>query len=218
MKNDVIQTICTLILVLAVAVSCDRPADKTEIQFITTIDVLENSSLEEPEFVRDLPVRGFILGYELEDRTVVTQAIGVIQNRTLPAAGSETPPCNDGEKYNPVAVDDPVIHSMGLIADTGAEDVSDDNNCGCDSRIDFIQLRHIEVFYDGYPTPIQYASLQITGDALCPSIPGGHHVRGDREFGGPVDVGGGVVLRVDPVSNRLVVDISLFMVESDIEP
>jgi hypothetical protein len=102
-----------------------------------------------------------------------------------------------------------------IIADTGGDDVSDDRNCQCDSKIKSIEIPSLAIYFEGVASPFGIQPLRIEGDVLCPNIPDGHLVNGDREFGGDVEVFGAIILRVAPDRSTLLADISLSMVEAD---
>lgn len=199
-------------------IGCDSDSDGTEISFVKTIDVLRNGNPGLPSAFDDMAVTGFVIRYNLDNVIPITRYVGEIPLASLPAAGDEYGLCNDGTAHL-VALDASPDRPLGLtaniIGDTGAEDVSEDNDCKCDSRIDEIAISGFAVYFAGMEEPLQFDDFKIVGKALCPNIADGHLVSGDREFGGAVDIMGAVVLRVAADNSTILADISLSMVESD---
>jgi hypothetical protein len=202
----------TLILIISsLLMSCGGPSDGTEIEFTTTVNVLEQGNLSVPDEYRDLPILGFYFGHDLPRGPVLRTSFAEISNWRLPAAGPEFAFCNDGDIHTRALVDN-FLTSISLIGDTGNEDVSDDIDCNCDSRIESIAFNHLEVVYEGAVGP-QYEGFELKGDFLCPNSVEGHHIAGDREFGGEVEASISVTLRVLPDNSALVADITLHMIE-----
>ena len=212
-----LSSVFTALIVLTLA-SCGPRSEKTEVSFTTTIDVLQVGGITLPSEFDDVPVRGFLTGDPFADTDPVTRYIGEFPRATLRGAGPEVGACNDGQRHL-VALDPspdrPLTMTAQVIGDTGAEDVSTDDNCRCDSRIDEIEINELTVFFDSELDSVQLGKVTLTGSTLCPNIPDGHLVSGDREFGGSVDIFGAVVLRVAPDRSTILADISLSMVESD---
>ncbi len=206
------------ISILTLFISCTNSSPKTEIAFTETVDIFQVGNqglLPEYDGVR---ITGFNLGYPIYNRDQVTRYIGDIPRATLDGAGLEAGICNDGDKHL-VALDPspdrPLLLTAQIIGDTGNEDVSDDRNCRCDSRIDEIALQGLVVFFEGGLPPLQFANFKLSGESLCPNTVDGHLVSGDREFGGSVDIFGAVVLRIAPDSSTILADVSLSMIESE---
>ncbi|MDW8065425.1 MAG: membrane dipeptidase, partial [Anaerolineae bacterium] len=67
-------------------------------------------------------------------------------SRDLPGAGWEFIGCNEGESYDitPSNPDGPVAR-LTVIGDTGAEDISHDADCRCDSKILRVEFRPIQL-------------------------------------------------------------------------
>ncbi len=76
--------------------------------------------------------------------------------RSAPA-GPEAIQCNDGDVIDSsmITITGGLVRSITLIGDTGADDVSDDNNCHCDTRIDDIVFNNVTFTLDEdtEPTP-----------------------------------------------------------------
>ena len=219
MKPNIHNLLLLCIISFSIA-ACDggSASDRTEIAFTETIDIFRNGSPGlAGEFV-GREITGFIVGYTLENTEPITRYIGEFPRVTLPGAGPEFGTCNDGNIHLAgldVSSEHPIYLSAKIIGDTGAEDVSTDSNCHCDSRIDEIAIGGFAVFVEGVSYPLQLEGFKITGPALCPNVADGHHVAGDREFGGAVDIMGAVVLRVAPGGTTILADVSLSMVESE---
>lgn len=202
-------------LALMTGSSCKRTSGLTEIRFSNSFNVFEYGSPALPESYAGLPVTGFILGYSLENTEPVTRFEGAFGPTRFAAAGGEAIPCNDGTAYAVAITDSPVTVMMRVVADTGGDDVSDDRNCHCDSKIESMTLYGVAVFFEGMDVPLQIPELTISGDVLCPNVPDGHLVSGDREFGGEVQVDGSIVLRVADGRPGLLADVGLHMIELD---
>jgi len=153
------------------------------------------------------------MGYSLENTAPVRIFTGNFGPGTLPAAGGEGIPCNDGESYAFSVTDSPVTMLVKIIGDTGGDDVSDDNDCHCDTKIDYIELLNFAVYFNDVEVPLQFPDLKISGTALCPNIPDGHLIAGDREFGGDVEANGTITIRVADDNSTLMADVSLHMIE-----
>ena len=133
-------SIAVLTLFIAAFTSgCDDRSDSTEIAFTETLDIFDLSSPSLPSSFEGRPITGFVVGYSLENTEAITIYTGDIPRATLEGAGAEVGPCNDGRRFH-VALDPspdrPLRMTAQIIGDTGAEDVSTDRNCRCDSRID----------------------------------------------------------------------------------
>jgi len=211
-------TVFILLFLAASMISCSNRSDKTEIAFTETIDVFQVSSPSLPARYSGIPITGFVVGYSLDNTAPIQRYIGEFPRATLEGAGEEFGSCNDGRKHL-IALDPspdrPLRMTAKVIGDTGAEDVSHDRNCNCDSRIDEIAVEGFAVYFQGMSEPLQFDGFKLSGEELCPNIEDGHLVRGDREFGGAVDIMGAVILRVAPDNSTILADISLSMIESD---
>lgn len=193
--------------------SCDHASDRTEIRYSTTISVLEQQTIPYT-LSEDQLISGFYLGYDLNDRPLRQTLTYELPEQRLEAAGSEAIACNDGKKYS-FGSGSTLLNFIRVIGDTGGDDVSDDGDCGCDTRIDAIEFNGLEVAFD-VGTGIQFSPSRLEGKTLmCPNIPGGHHIRGDREFGGPVNVNASVTLRVSDDRRALLADIMYHVIETD---
>jgi hypothetical protein len=199
-----------MVLYMALQSTCLRRTGATEIRYEETVDVFENGSHAHPD--PGTPILGFSFGYDLPAE-VIRFARDSVMGLTLPAAGAEIGACQDGEVFRR-AVYRKVINSFGLIGDTGNEDVSDDRDCHCDSRIEYIHLDNFTVYFDGPYEAQQLIDFRI--ENLCPNIPDGHHYSGDREFGGKVYANMWITLRVLPDNSSIVADVKLHMHEIDI--
>jgi hypothetical protein len=199
------------ILIVPLLISCPGAPDGTEIQYSTTVNVLTQGSFPLPDEYRDMSIQGFILGLDLLGGPVLRTSSAEISNWILPAAGAELAFCNDGEVQTRRPVGE-LLRGISLIGDTGNEDVSDDTDCHCDSRIDNILFNRLEIVFSEFES-IGFDNLQISGDILCPNSAQGHHIAGDREFDGEVDASISVTLRVLPDNSALVADITLHMIE-----
>ncbi len=217
--NELIKALRNLPLAVGIItlIACTPKSDKTEVSFTTTIDVLQVGGITLPANFSGVPVTGFLTGDPFARIDPYTRYIGEIPRATLPGAGPEFGDCNDGDRHL-IALDPspdrPLTMTARVIADTGGDDVSDDGTCRCDSRIDEIAINELTVFFGSPTDSVQLGKVTLTGDALCPNIPDGHLVSGDREFGGEVDIFGAVVLRVAPDNSTILADISLSMVET----
>jgi len=74
---------------------------------------------------------------------------------TTPAAGSEFIACDDGDiSTGPGELSvSGVIERIEVIGDTGAQDISDDSNCHCDTQIRSLKLTSVELTLDGGIVP-----------------------------------------------------------------
>ncbi|MDW8054995.1 MAG: membrane dipeptidase, partial [Anaerolineae bacterium] len=69
---------------------------------------------------------------------------------SLRAAGAEFGACNDGEQHE-IRITEGPVSRMVVIADTGGDDISDDENCGCDTKIVSLEFRPLRVRSAGIP-------------------------------------------------------------------
>jgi len=63
-------------------------------------------------------------------------------------AGSESPPCNDGDLIDPgsiaiTQVPGGPVRSVALIGDTGGKDISKDDDCRCDTRVNDLVFNEV---------------------------------------------------------------------------
>ena len=218
MKDHLKVSLRSVYALLVLTLFACTKSDKTEVAFTTTIDVLQAGGITLPVNFAGVPVTGFLTGDPFARIDPYTRYVGEFPRATLPGAGLEVGDCNDGDRHL-IALDPspdrPLTMTAKVIADTGGDDVSDDRTCRCDSRIDEIEINELTVFFGSPPDSVHLGKVIITGDLLCPNIPDGHLVSGDREFGGEVDIFGAVVLRVAPDNSTILADISLSMVETD---
>jgi hypothetical protein len=202
--------ICYLIAVIA----CREDPNKTEIRFEHTVDVLP--IIESQIILEDHQrIAGFyISGLETEGRELRQGIIQAYDGYTLPAAGSEVIECRDGRDLVFGSWDEPILQ-FAAIGDTGGDDVSDDDDCKCDTHIKHIQFTTLSILLeDG--TLLEPSSTRIEGRYLfCPNIPEGHLVRGDRDFNGPVMVTGSVHLYVSPDRRHLFAEVQYHVIEAD---
>lgn len=195
--------------------SCRRPSDQTEVRFAGTFNALDYGTPALPADYANLPVTGFVIGYSLDDTEPVTRFSNTFGPARLPGAGAEAIICQEGSAFAFAITGSPVTFLMRIIADTGGDDVSDDRDCHCDSKIESITLFNLALFFEGMDIPLQIPELTIRGEVLCPNIPDGHLVSGDREFGGDVMVDGSITLRVEDGRPGLMADVMLHMIEAD---
>ena len=132
----------------------------------------------------------------------------------LNGAGFEAIVCNDGEKFG-FGTGSTLLNFMEVIGDTGGDDVSEDTDCHCDTRIHAIEFNGLAVEFETGPG-IQFSPSRLEGNSLmCPNIPAGHLIRGDKEFGGPVNVSASITLRVADDRRALLADITYRVIETD---
>jgi hypothetical protein len=159
-----------------------------------TIDIIDATGL------RELDVTGFRLGLDL-DAPLLTRATYSSGVRRLPAAGHESPPCNDGTPHT-LPRNELFTHAEA-IGDTGAEDVSHDRDCHCDSHV---RVRLANLRIEGSPTGGGVvAPWTFDGDDLCPNMVDGDLISGDKNFDSPVDAELTATLRV--AGGRLLLDV-----------
>lgn len=197
----------TISLYMVLQATCLRRTDATEIRYEETVDIFAFGSQQNP--ASGTPILGFSTGTAIPPEAVRVAKDSIL-TLTLPAAGAELGACQDGEVFRR-AVYRKVINSFGLIGDTGNEDVSDDRDCHCDSRIEYIQMNNFTVHFADPVGPVQLESFRI--ENLCPNIPDGHHYSGDREFGGKVFANLWITLRVLPDNSSIVAEVKLHMHE-----
>lgn len=212
MKNLTLSSVLFCLATICL-VSCEDDDDRTEILYEATINVLENQTL--PFNVPDGDnISGFYLGTDLSDRPLHQSVTYTLPEVTLNAAGAEFGICNDGEKYYYGAGSE-LLNTLSVIGDTGGDDVSDDGDCGCDTRIHAIEFNALEVVFGTNPS-IQFSPSRLEGNSLmCPNIPDGHLINGDREFGGPVLVTASITLRVSDDRRALLADITYHVIEAE---
>jgi hypothetical protein len=123
----------------------------------------------------------------------------------LPAAGPEFGSlCNDGERTRR-AYSRGLVRILHLIGDTGGDDISNDEDCHCDARIDLIAFHPFEViFEDG--TTLRIPEGLLTGNTLlCPNT--SHALGPQRDFGGRVIATVAVTMRVADDGSALFADV-----------
>lgn len=181
------------------------PGETTIVRFTKTINLLE-SVTPSVGAMTGRTITGFKLGEFTSERDLLrTSTTGPILF-DLEGAGSESPPCHDGTPYRRAAIS-PMIRILSLIGDTGNEDVSDDDDCRCDSHIEFIEFVPIEIaFEDGGVLRIPAGSIKGRY-LLCPNTRENHLISGDREFGGAVIATFNCTLRVSDSGDGLYADI-----------
>lgn len=172
-----------ILILLAVIFNANTCDDGTRIRFAKTLNLLE---IITPAYT---PSTGrFITGFSLPDHTgepTLVRRIFSTGNTqfAIPGAGTETPPCNDGTPLTRAtnAPTAPLVRIVSLIGDTGGDDVSDDSDCRCDTHIQRLELANIIIHYaDGIQSSLGNRTIQGRY-FLCPNIPEGHLVTGDRE-------------------------------------
>lgn len=199
MKSSV-GKVALLMLLCVAGIQCESD---TVLLYRETIDVLDH--IQPPVE----PMRGrTISGFTVEDGTETRHrrySFGPRQ-RLLEKAGAEAIACNDGTPSD-FAHGDPLVRITSLIGDTGGDDVSDDADCHCDTRINYIAFSDVNVFFeDG--TAVTLEGKRLEGRyTMCPNIPDGHHVRGGRDFNGAVRVTYGITLRVSDDNFSLLADV-----------
>lgn len=193
--------------------ACEDDPDRTEILYQTTINVLENQTLPYTLAEGDR-IEGFYLGYDLTNRPLNQSVTFELTERRLVGAGGEAIVCNDGEKYS-FGTGSTLLNFIEVIGDTGGDDVSDDADCHCDTRIHAIEFNGLDVEFEN-SIGTSFSPSRLEGNSLmCPNIPGGHLINGDREFGGPVNVSATVTLRVSDDRRALLADITYHVIETD---
>jgi hypothetical protein len=78
------------------------------------------------------------------DRSQVKQGLrSVIMPHTFPGAGGEFGGCNDGKVFSFPShkIKGNLVQELHIIADTGGDDVSEDDNCHCDTRVEKITFK-----------------------------------------------------------------------------
>lgn len=108
----------------------------------------------------------------------------------------------------------PLVRLASFIGDTGDDDVSHDADCRCDTHIEFLELAPFILHYtDGGRA--EFPGARINGRYfLCPNIPGGHHVRGDRKFDNNVIVTFAMTIRVSDDDMNLLTDVRYEVIEN----
>lgn len=192
--------ITTVAFLLCTSMTCQRGVG---FRYRTTIDVLSNvRPAVSPSTGRT--IIGFKLGDFEDPREVLRTASFGPRQYEIPAAGPEFGICNDGTPLERVH-DELLVRVLGLIGDTGAEDISTDGDCHCDAHVKYVELQPIEViFADGenlrIPTP------GLPGRTLmCPNT--SHAFGGRTEFGGGVIATFAMRLRIADGGSRLLADI-----------
>ncbi len=95
----------------------------------------------------------YAIGYTYQDLNLANRF--TFFDDILPEAGSEWPfSCNDGPSYN-VRNKHWFVKRLDIIGDTGKEDVSNDINCSCDSKITNIEFKDIYIVLE---EPYEYVS------------------------------------------------------------
>jgi len=192
--------------VIALQFGC--AGDISTVAMTRTIDILATIPAED----RPRNVTGFQLGEEL-NAPVQTSVTWIAETTILPAAGGETPPCNDGtsRRLRPVDGDgfskDPFV-LVSVIGDTGGDDISGDRDCGCDTHISRMLFKSLRIVSD--PPELALANLELGKPQLCPNRLD-DIVIGDSEFGGPVQVDLTSTLRV--TDGGLFLDVSYVVIE-----
>ncbi|MBZ0111272.1 MAG: hypothetical protein K8J08_02295 [Thermoanaerobaculia bacterium] len=153
-------------------------------------------------------VTRFQLGNEL-GAPWLTEVQWTSEFRALPAAGGESPPCNDGTKYRlrkegeRTSAD--LFRYVEVIGDTGDADISDDRDCSCDTHVSRLLLNAINF----EPSTVAgLANLEYGKEALCPNELD-DLVLGGRNFDGPVDVDLTGSLRV--IDGRAILEVTYFV-------
>jgi len=191
-------------LLLGLMAAC---GSATSVEMTRRIDLLEVMNVPPGSTT----INGFRLGTEL-DAPLLTEAQWTAETRTLPGAGSETPPCNDGtaHRLNKVGgrAEDDLFIAVEAIGDTGGDDVSDDRDCGCDTHISRLLFNNLSI--EAEPSIPDYANLTLGKDHLCPNRLD-DLVVGDSEFGGAVTVDFSGTLRVE--DGGLWLDVTYFVRE-----
>ena len=208
---NLIRSAMAVLAVLLMA-ACGSTASSIEMR--RTFDVLDLQP-DLRDFIGSEPITGFRIGPEV-DTPVLTEATWTAETRTLPAAGPETPPCNDGTPHRLVKAGERGLHDLLLgvevIGDTGAEDISPDRNCQCDTHVSRLSLNDIRI--EPRPSPGSSrgtSGIRLGREQLCPNRLD-DLVVGDNEFDGPVTVDLTATLRVD--AGRLLLDVVYFVREA----
>jgi hypothetical protein len=203
----------TLSLCFTAFSACEDDPDRTEILYQTTINVLENQTLPYTLAEGDR-IAGFYLGFDLNNRPLNQSVTFELTERRLDGAGGEAIVCNDGEKFS-FGAGSTLLNFMEVIGDTGGEDISEDGDCHCDTRIHAIEFNGLDVEFETGPG-IAFSPSRLEGNSLmCPNIAAGHLINGDREFGGPVNVTASITLRVSDDRRALLADIMYHVIETD---
>ncbi len=184
-------------------ISCSN--NSTSVRFIKTINFLE-SVTPSVGAMTGRTITGFKLGDFASERELIRTSTTGSSQFDLPGAGSETPPFNNGTPLRRAGIA-PMVRILSLIGDTGGDDVSNDDDCHCDTHIEFIEFISIEVqFEDGGNLHIPAGSIQGKR-LLCPNTIENHLVSGDRDFGGGVIVTFNLTLRVADSGEGLFADV-----------
>lgn len=185
------------LFLLAPFIACDDTS--TTFMMRRTVDLHARFGATTPSVLT-----GFQLGGDL-DAPVRTRAEARV-TATLPAAGAESPPCNDGTAHVRRVTGDPMFVGdfVSLIGDTGAEDISTDRDCGCDthiSRMSFTLIRMVP----SLPNLPDLGSVTLGKADFCPNTLD-DLVVGDTNLDGQVEVTMTAVLEVR--GGRLMLDVT----------
>ncbi|MEL6796196.1 MAG: hypothetical protein AAFO89_05165 [Planctomycetota bacterium] len=201
------RALLPIALLSALVLSGCTPSRSTVIM-TRTIDVYEAA-----DQVSARPIESFRVGLDL-GAPALTELNWVARSASLPGAGGEVPPCNDGERHRLLRDDDlsddpNLVDVAFVIGDTGGDDISNDRDCGCDTHVAELLLNQIRpVPADAAPL---LANLSLGRDELCPNARD-DLVVGDREFGGPVDVE--FAARMYVQGGRLLLDVGYSVTEA----
>ena len=117
-----------------IAFSVHGAGDDSSFARAFTITLYDPSELPAGKYISSLEVGGRPVG----------GGLGVAEQK-LGAAEWELLHCNDGEHHAVDAGSISAIKELVVIGDTGAEDISPDADCRCDTRIDSLVLQDIRV-------------------------------------------------------------------------
>ena len=181
------------ILIVCTANTC-RPSG-VGLRFRTTINVLEHMRPSvSPATGR--AITGFKLGpFDTQRKTIKSVSFGPREYR-LPAAGPEYGGglCHDGTPLEKVH-DEQLVRMISLIGDTGGDDISEDGDCHCDARVNFIELQPIEVVFEsGENLRLPPGSMLYGKKLMCPNT--SHAFTDEKDFRGTVIAYFGITLRV----------------------
>ncbi len=183
---------------------------QTEIHFAKTFNLLERI---QPGVV---PTYGLgIVGFKTVSLTDLVRRTYTSGPHPYFVGGArpEDPPC----PFTPVfslRYPSNIIYSVDWVCNVSGRDISEDDDCACETHIANIQLMPIWVYFvDG---SVRYLNdHRIPGRfVLCPNIRDGHHIRGPLDFGGPVDTWITLTLRVADDSMSLLADIEYNIITS----
>lgn len=99
--------------------------------------------------IYNAPYKKSITGFKIAGETYINRFAYTSVNKILPGGGAEFIGCNDGTIYSVDNIDRRFIERLRIIGDTGANDISADPDCSCDSRIEELKIKSFPIYiYD----------------------------------------------------------------------